>query len=119
MLCGSCQDILGAKSELVSLDGAWKFKHHENVQAFQDSAEAGCQLCLMGWYQVSEQIPEIAYEDTTPVLYTVNEWHRKDGRYELTGGCKASDSTVYYHVEFVRSEGLQKLSARGSISSMS
>lgn len=105
MLCSSCQDILNAKSKRIRVDGAWGFKYHENIQAFKASAEAGCQLCLMAWYQVSENIAETALEDPTPILYTINEWNRKDGSYELTGGCKTTDSTAYYHVEFVRSKG--------------
>jgi hypothetical protein len=115
MLCVSCQDILTAKSERVCVDGAWGLKYHENIQAFKACAEAGCQLCLMAWYQVSEAIPETALEDPTPILYTINEWNRKDGSYELTGGCKTGDSTAYYHVEFVRSKGLPRLSAYGTI----
>jgi hypothetical protein len=118
MLCSSCQDILNAKSELLCVDDSCMFKHHETVQAFRVSAETGCQLCLMGWYQVSDSIQQIAYEDTTPVLYTINEWNRKDGSYELAGRCKTGDSTSYYHVEFVRSKGLQGLSEEGSISSI-
>jgi hypothetical protein len=109
MLCVSCQDILAARGELVCQDGNWKFKHHENIRAFQASAEAGCQLCLMGWYQISDIIPHTTYEDTTPVVYTVNEWNRKDGSYELTGQFKTGDSMVYYHVEFLRSKGLRGL----------
>jgi len=49
------------------------------------------------------------------MLYTINEWNRKDGSYELTGGCQTRDSTAYYHAEFVRSQGLQRLSASSGI----
>lgn len=109
MLCVSCQDILAAKSDIVCLDDAWKFRHHENVQAFQASAEAGCQLCLMAWYQVSDEVRHQAFQDTTPVAYTMNEWNRKDGNYELAGTITTDDDTVTYHVEFFRSKSLQGL----------
>jgi hypothetical protein len=109
MLCVSCQDILAAKGDVVCLDGGLKFRHHESVQAFQASAEAGCQLCLMAWYQVSGEVLQQALQDTTPVFYTMNEWNRKDGNYELAGTITTDDDTVTYHVEFFRSKSLQGL----------
>jgi hypothetical protein len=115
MLCSSCQDILSAKSEVISVDGDRKFKYHDNLQAFKTEAEAGCQLCLMGWYQLSDEVRRKAYEDTTPIFYTINEWNRKGGSYELAGGVETDDDTVYFHVEFVRSQGLQRLSFYGRV----
>ena len=118
MLCGSCQDILVAKSEVVLVDDGCKFKHHDNVETFQASAEAGCQLCLMGWYQMPEEVRRAPYEASTLVFYTINEWNRKEGSYELTGHCKTGSSTFHYRVEFVRSEGLQGLSVQCAPSSI-
>jgi hypothetical protein len=114
--------MLQARSERILIGNEWKFKHHENVRVFLASTEACCQLCLMFWYQLPNEIRRAAVEeylrnsargtDTVvheaagPVCYTIDETLRDRGRYEVSSSLNMRTTPVSLRLHFVRTEGL-------------
>ena len=118
MLCIECQNILHAKSTRVQHGEEWKFKHHENGRALQTSADAGCQMCLLFWNQLSDQIRRdmtrtYGQESNSDSqahhsYYTINEYMRDRGYYQLSGGCDAVPSTSspeLFRIYFIHAKG--------------
>ena len=118
MLCEQCLCIVEATSEGMFMVDEWRYKHHANIKAFQNSAEAGCQLCLMFWYQLPDEVrgvlakqdPDNTVGDTlhevgSTVTYTIDEFLRDRGRYEVSvrfgNGVPPPDPRIY----FVRADG--------------
>src|SRR5277367_146923 len=122
MLCEQCQHMLAATSERVIIENKWRFKHHENARAFQASTEAGCQLCVMFWYQLSSEIRRVVVEESPgnsaratdtvvheaadPVSYTIDQTLRDRGRYDISIRINIGNTPVSLRLDFVRAEGL-------------
>jgi hypothetical protein len=124
MLCEQCQHMLAATSERVLIGNKWRFKHHENTRAFQASTEAGCQLCLMFWYQLSSEIRRVVVEENPrssardtdtdtvvheaagPISYTIGQTLRDRGRYDISIRINIGNTPVSLRLDFVRAEGL-------------
>jgi hypothetical protein len=111
--------MLAATSERVLIENKWRFKHHENTRTFQASTEAGCQLCLMFWYQLSSEIRRVAVEENPgnsardmvheaagPVSYTIGQTLRDRGRYDISIRINIGNAPVSLRLDFVRAEGL-------------
>jgi ribosome-associated toxin RatA of RatAB toxin-antitoxin module len=121
MLCTQCQSILTATSERIFLEEGWKFAHHEDLWALRASTEAGCQLCLMIWYQflndVHQAIDEEVHDHLSSdfeqgtqnrfngVYYTIDETARDRGYYSILGNAKKDNLVHSFQIYFVRSEG--------------
>ena len=118
MRCEQCLRIVEATSERISMRDEWRYKHHAKVKAFRDSAEAGCQLCLMFWYQLPDEVRIAILEKcsdhitgdevhggASTVTYTIDEYLRDRGRYEVSLRIGTTVSPTDLRVYFVRAEG--------------
>jgi hypothetical protein len=121
MFCEQCRPMLRGTSERMLIENKWKFKHYGNARVFQASAEAGCQLCLMFWYQLSSEIraaiedyarnsardtDTVVHEEAGPVSYTIDQTLRDRGRYEVSSSFNFGTTPVSLNLHFVRAEGL-------------